>query len=157
MPSVTVSPASSPSTFPSSSSTTPSKHLFPRSCSSLHHSSLFHTALHNGPAKPSEDMSVAEIKEQAKQQAQRGSRGVSALSLIRSAKGQISLAQSRESTGDLKGALSAFTKAASLTQVFMDSAEFKAESVPGKRGVLWKEFSDFQQVWHPLNCILLSS
>ncbi|KAH9983664.1 hypothetical protein BJV77DRAFT_1062378 [Russula vinacea] len=114
MPSVTVSPASSPSTFPSSSSTTP-------------------------------NMSVAEIKEQAKQQAQRGSRGVSALSLIRSAKGQISLAQSRESTGDLKGALSAFTKAASLTQVFMDSAEFKAESVPGKRGVLWKEFSDFQQ------------
>jgi ubiquitin carboxyl-terminal hydrolase 8 len=68
------------------------------------------------------------------------------LSLIRSAKGQISLAQSREGAGDFKGALSAFTKAASLTQVFMDSAEFKAENVPGKRGMLWKEFSDFQQV-----------
>jgi ubiquitin carboxyl-terminal hydrolase 8 len=112
--------------------------------------------MHNGPAKPSEDMSVTEIKEQAKQQVQRGSRGASALSLIRSAKGQISLAQSREGAGDLKGALSAFTKAASLTQVFMDSAEFKAENVSGKRGSLWKEFSDFQQVWHPLAALFLS-
>ena len=102
-------------------------------------------------------MSVAEIKEQAKQQVYRGSRGASALSLIRSAKGQISLAQSREGAGDLKGALGAFTKAASLTQVFMDSAEFKAENVPGKRGLLWKEFSDFQQVWHPLDSLFLSS
>jgi ubiquitin carboxyl-terminal hydrolase 8 len=91
-------------------------------------------------------MSVAEIKEQAIQQVHRGSRGVSAMSLIRSAKGQISLAQSREGAGDLKAALSAFTKAASLTQVFMESAEFKAENIPGKRGVLWKEFTDFQQV-----------
>lgn len=90
-------------------------------------------------------MSVAEIKERAIQQAQRASRGASAISLIRSAKGQISLAQSCESAGDLKGALSAFTKAASLTQVFMDTADFKAESVPGKRGVLWKEFTEFQQ------------
>jgi ubiquitin carboxyl-terminal hydrolase 8 len=90
-------------------------------------------------------MSVAEIKERAIQQAQRASRGSSAISLIRSAKGQISLAQSCESAGDLKGALSAFTKAASLTQVFMDTADFKAESVQGKRGVLWKEFTEFQQ------------
>lgn len=58
----------------------------------------------------------------------------------------MSLAQSCERTEDLKGALSAFTKAASLTQVFMDTAEFKAENVPGKRGVLWKELTDFQQV-----------
>ena len=116
-----------------------------------------HTASHNGPAKPSEDMSVAEIKEQAKQQAQRGSRGSSALSLIRSAKGQISLAHAREGAGNLKGALSALTKAASLAQVFMDSTEFKAENVPGKRGVLWREFSDLQQVWHPLHPLLLFS
>ena len=91
-------------------------------------------------------LSVTEIKEQAKQQVQRGTRGASALTLIHSAKGQVSLAQSREGAGDLKGALSAFTKAASLTRVFMDSAEFKAENIPGKRGVLWREFSDFQQV-----------
>ena len=157
MPSVTVSTASSPSTFPSSS-TAPSKYHFPHSCSSSYISPhSLHIALHNGPAKPSEDLSVAEIKEQAKQQAQRASRSVSAISLIRSAKGQISLAQSREGAGDLKGALSAFTKAASLTQVFMDSAEFKAESVPGKRGLLWKEFLDFQQVWHPPDPLFQSS
>jgi ubiquitin carboxyl-terminal hydrolase 8 len=91
-------------------------------------------------------MSVVEIKERAIQQAQRASRGASAISLIRSAKGQISLAQSCETGGDLKGALSALTKAASLTQVFINTEEFKAENVPGKRGVLWKELTDFQQV-----------
>jgi ubiquitin carboxyl-terminal hydrolase 8 len=91
-------------------------------------------------------LSVAEIKEQAKEQVQRRTRGVRALSLIHSAKGQICLAQAREGSGDLKGAFSAFTKAASLTQVFMESAEFKAENAPSKRGVLWKEFTDFQQV-----------
>jgi ubiquitin carboxyl-terminal hydrolase 8 len=107
-------------------------------------------------------MSVVEIKERAIQQAQRASRGHSAISLIRSAKGQISLAQSCENTGDLKGALSAFTKAASLTQVFMDSEEFKAENVPGNRGVLWKELTDFQQVRgtlssNPFFCLRSSS
>ncbi|KAN0132816.1 hypothetical protein V8E53_009487 [Lactarius tabidus] len=126
MPSVTVLPPSPPAAFPSSSPSAPSNPL-------------------NGSSRPFEDMSVAEIKERAIQQAQRASRGSSSISLIRSAKGQISLAQSCESAGDFKGALSAFTKAASLTQVFMDTADFKAESVPGKRGVLWKEFSEFQQ------------
>jgi ubiquitin carboxyl-terminal hydrolase 8 len=91
-------------------------------------------------------VSVAEVKENAIQKAQRGSRGVSALSLISSAKFQTSLAQAREGAGDLKGALSALTKAAGLIQSFMDSAEFKAENVPGKRGVLWEEISDFQEV-----------
>jgi ubiquitin carboxyl-terminal hydrolase 8 len=105
---------------------------------------------------PFGDMSVAEIKEEAKQQVQLyASRGVSAFYLIRSAKGQNTLAQAREGAGDLKHAFSAFTKAATLLQVFMDSPEFKAESVPGKRGLLWKEFSDFHQVWHPLDAVFL--
>jgi len=91
-------------------------------------------------------MSVAEIKERAIQQVQRASRGASAISLIRTAKGQISLAQSCESAGDLKGAFSAFTKAESLFQAFMDTADFNAEIVPGNRGVLWKEFNEFQLV-----------
>ena len=100
----------------------------------------------NGALRPFEDMSVAEIKERAIQQAQRASRGSSAISLIRSAKGQNSLAQACESAGDFGGALSAFTKAATLIQVFTDTANFKAESVLGKQGVLWKEFTEFQQV-----------
>ena len=103
----------------------------------------------SGALKPFEGMSVAEIKERAIQQARRGSRGLSALSLIRSAKGQISLARSCESAGDFKGALNAFTKAACLTQAFMDTADFKAENILGKRGVLWKEFTEFQHVSCP--------
>jgi hypothetical protein len=64
---------------------------------------------------------VVEIKERAIQQAQRASRGASAISLIRSAKGQIWLARACENAGDLKGAPIAFTKAASLSQVFTDA------------------------------------
>lgn len=144
MPTVAVSPASPPAPF-SSSSNTPSQYLFSSSTSSTYTCSCLHTASHNGLAKPSEDMSVAEIKNRAIQQVQR-SRGASAISLIRSAKGQFSLAQTREGAGDLKSAFGAFTKAACLIQIFMDSAEFKAESVPGKQGVLWREFTDFRQV-----------
>jgi ubiquitin carboxyl-terminal hydrolase 8 len=90
-------------------------------------------------------MSVAEIKEQAIQQVQRASRGSSAISLIRSAKVQIILAQSCERAGDLKGAFSAFTKAEYLTQACTDTADFTAESVT-KRSVLWREFTEFQHV-----------
>jgi len=88
---------------------------------------------------------VAEIKERAIQQAQRASRGSSAISLIRSAKSHITLAKSCESAGDLKFAFSAFTRAASLIQAFVDTEDFKAERFPGKRGVLWKEYTEFQQ------------
>jgi ubiquitin carboxyl-terminal hydrolase 8 len=156
MPSVTVLPPSPPAAFPSSSPSAPSS--LSGFFRSSHPCSSFHPDPLNGSSRPFEDMSVAEIKERAIQQAQRASRGSSSISLIRSAKGQISLAQSCESAGDFKGALSAFTKAASLTQVFMDTADFKAESVPGKRGVLWKEFSEFQQVsCSPLSPLLLCS
>ncbi|KAA1470161.1 cysteine proteinase [Dentipellis sp. KUC8613] len=103
------------------------------------------STVQNGSTRSFDDMSVAEIKEKAIANTQRLSKGVSAVSLIRSAKGQITLAHSCESAGDLKGALSAFTRAASLTQIFMDSAEFKAESSPGKKGILWREFTEFQQ------------
>jgi ubiquitin carboxyl-terminal hydrolase 8 len=103
-------------------------------------------ALINGSSRLFEDISVAEIKERAIQQAQRASRGSSAISLIRSAKSHITLAKSCESAGDLKFAFSAFTRAASLIQAFVDTEDFKAERFPGKRGVLWKEYTEFQQV-----------
>jgi ubiquitin carboxyl-terminal hydrolase 8 len=95
---------------------------------------------------------VAEIKERAIRQALRASRGSSAISLIHYAKSHITLAKSCESAGDLKLAFNALTMAASLLQVLVDTADFKAESVPGKRGVLWKEYTEFQQV----NCSPLS-
>ena len=91
-------------------------------------------------------MSVAEIKEQAIQEVQRASRGASVNSFIGSASGYIALARLCELSGDLKGAFSALTKAAAYTQVFMDTADLEAEIVPGKRGMLWKEFIEFQQV-----------
>ncbi|KAI0924296.1 hypothetical protein AcW2_005215 [Taiwanofungus camphoratus] len=101
------------------------------------------TAMQNGSNASHRD-TVAEIKEVAKEQAQKV-RGASAISLLKTARGQIMLAQAREGEGDLKGALSALTKAASLAQMFMDSSEFKQESQPGKKGVLVKDFLDFQQ------------
>ena len=100
---------------------------------------LTHRSHPDGAPGPFEDISVAEIKERAIQEV--------AISFIRSAKDQISLAQSFESAGDFKFALSSLTKALCLIQAFMDTADFKAESVlGGKRGALWKEFIEFQQV-----------
>jgi ubiquitin carboxyl-terminal hydrolase 8 len=103
-------------------------------------------AMPNGVSKSQDDMSVAEIKERAKAQAQKVSRGASPLSLIGVARTQIAQARAAESSGDLKTAYSAYIKAVSLVQTFMGSPELKAESAPGKRGVLWKEYSDFQTV-----------
>ncbi|KAI0058855.1 cysteine proteinase [Artomyces pyxidatus] len=90
-------------------------------------------------------MSIPEIKEKAILHAQRASKGASPITLIRSAKSQIALAQTCEAANDPHGALSALTKAAALTRMFMDTADFKAENPPGKQGVLWKEFVEFQQ------------
>lgn len=93
-----------------------------------------------------DELSVAEIKAKAKGHAQRATRGASALHLIRAARSQLALALTQERDADLKGAYAAYIKAASLIQTFMDSAEFKAESQPGKRGVLWKEYQEYMQV-----------
>ena len=87
---------------------------------------------------------VAEIKASAQATAHQF-RGASANSLLTSARSQIRLAQARENEGDLKGALSALTKSASLVAMVMDTPEFKSET-HGKKGALLKEFMDFQQV-----------
>lgn len=88
---------------------------------------------------------ITEIKNNAKETAHLV-RGASATSLLTSARSQIRLAQAKENEGDLKGALSALTKSASLVQLLLDTPEFKADSHAGKKGVLFKEFMDFQQV-----------
>ncbi|KAI8996409.1 cysteine proteinase [Trametes punicea] len=86
---------------------------------------------------------VAEIKESAKGVVHQV-RGASAASLLKSARSQIQLAQAQEHEGDLKGALTSLTKAASLVQLFMETPEFRADSHAGKKGMLFKEFLDFQ-------------
>jgi ubiquitin carboxyl-terminal hydrolase 8 len=102
--------------------------------------------MQNGPLPPNDPMSVPEIKEKAKEPAHKFARGASAMSLIKTARTQSLTAQECEMSGDLKGALSAFIKAGTLAQMVMDTTEFKAESGPGKKGVLYKEFQDFTQV-----------
>ena len=93
-------------------------------------------------------MTVAEIKDKAKESVQKEARGASAITLLRTARTQSAKARTSEESGDLKGALDAITKAASLTRMCMDSSEFKTE----KHGVLHKEFRDFMAV-----CIIFHS
>ena len=88
---------------------------------------------------------IADIKASAKEMVHKA-RGASAITLLASARSQMQLAQARENEGDFKGALSSFTKAASLIQLIFESSDFKTESQAGKKGALFKEFMDFQQV-----------
>ncbi|KAI0701502.1 hypothetical protein BC835DRAFT_1323013 [Cytidiella melzeri] len=98
--------------------------------------------MQNGLA-PTQHDTVADIKAAAKEQAQKV-RGASATSLLRSARDQIQLAKAKEGEGELREALSALTKAASLATMFMDTHEFKQE-IKGKKGVLTVDFKNFQQ------------
>lgn len=90
---------------------------------------------------------IADIKANAKETAQQV-RGASPASLLASARNQMRIAAARESEGDLKAALSALTKSASLVHMTMDSPEFRAENQTGRKGGLFKELMDFQQVRH---------
>lgn len=99
---------------------------------------------------------IAEIKASAKERAQQV-RGASPTSLLASARTQMRLAAVKENEGDLKAALSALTKSASLVHMIMDSPEFRAESQAGKKGVLFKDFLDFQQVRQDLPLLMMGS
>jgi ubiquitin carboxyl-terminal hydrolase 8 len=112
--------------------------------------------MQNGVSRSYDDLTVTQIKDQAKRQAQAVSRNASAPSLISVARTQILTARTCESNADLKGAYSAYIKAVCLIQLFMDSTEFKAEKQPGKRGVLFKEYQDFQIVRY-LHCYSFDS
>ncbi|KZP17571.1 hypothetical protein FIBSPDRAFT_864751 [Athelia psychrophila] len=101
--------------------------------------------MHNTAQSPP-IIAVADTKAKAREQAAKSDRGASALSLVKSARNQTLEARQCELAGDLKGALEAYIKAATLAKLCMDSAEFRAEIQPGKRGVLCNEFTDFTQV-----------
>lgn len=106
-------------------------------CVILHEIDFCHAALYD-------DMSVAEIKNRAKESVSKDARGFSALTLIKSAHTQLSLGKNHESKSELKGALSAYIKAASLASMTMDSSEYKSER--GKSGVVRKELQEFMEV-----------
>lgn len=101
--------------------------------------------MQNGSLRSStEEQTVPEIKEWAQHDARALCRGASAMSLLKATRTQLARARDAESTGELKNALSMYYKAASLMQMYMETAEFKQER--GKKGVLTREFLEFQQV-----------
>ena len=91
-----------------------------------------------------DDLTVAEIKEKAKN-AIYNVRGASAISLLRTARDQVVQGLTFEKEGDQRGALLSLLVSAQLTQLVMSHQEFKQER-EGKKGVIWKEFSEFQDV-----------
>ncbi|KAK2464014.1 hypothetical protein APHAL10511_003958 [Amanita phalloides] len=87
------------------------------------------------------DMSVAEIKAKAKESVSKDARGVSALSLIKTARTLLIAAKDHEKRSDLRSALSAYIKAASLATMTIESSEYTLER--GKNGVVRKEMQEF--------------
>jgi ubiquitin carboxyl-terminal hydrolase 8 len=101
------------------------------------------TVTQNGRTRSQDSTSIAEIKDKAKESVQKEARGASAIALLRAAGVQSIKARASEESGNLKDALGAITRAASLARMFMESSEFKAEAQSGGHGVLHKQFRDF--------------
>ncbi|KAF5389439.1 hypothetical protein D9757_004397 [Collybiopsis confluens] len=79
------------------------------------------------------------LKRQAKHSVATSAKGASALALLNSARSQYILAGTCENEGDLRGALTAFTKAAGLAQMVLGTVESS-----GNSGVK-KELTDFME------------
>lgn len=97
----------------------------------------------SGPARD-DGRSVKEIKDEVKTMVQRA-RGASAITLLNVAREKAISGFRLEDETNLPEALRELLTAAKLIQLFLETAEFKAES-QGRKGVVWKEFTDFQQV-----------
>ncbi|KAF8972765.1 hypothetical protein BDZ97DRAFT_1649812 [Flammula alnicola] len=108
----------------------------------VHQKSSTASAAQNGPSRYYSDMSVAEIKTKAKEGVNKEARGVSAITLIKTARTQILSAKEHEAKGDLRSAFGSYIKAATLAKMTMDSPEYVQES-KGKGGVIRKELNDF--------------
>lgn len=91
-----------------------------------------------------DDMSVAEIKEKVKHAVQRV-RGATPTSLLKFARDYTVSGFEREANGDIPGSLNDLLTAAELCKLVMVSEEFKKE-IRGKKGLVYKDFTDFQQV-----------
>jgi ubiquitin carboxyl-terminal hydrolase 8 len=88
-------------------------------------------------------MSVADIKNRAKETVRREANKGSAVSLINVARDFILRAKEKETLGDLHGALENYIKTATLLRMTMDSTEFKQEK---GQGVVRKAVQDFLSV-----------
>ena len=94
------------------------------------------------------DETVADIKERAKEKALSvaKTKGISATSLMRVAQDTAFEARKAEDSGDLKKSLELWVQASSLASSLFDTADFKAEASPGKRGAIYKEVTEWMQV-----------
>ena len=90
---------------------------------------------------------VADIKSKAKEAVNREARGVSAITLIKTARAQIVSAKEHEANGDLRSALASFIKAATLAKMAMDSNEY--QEIKSRGGILRNELNDFLEVSLP--------
>lgn len=91
-------------------------------------------------------LSVADLKQKAKESVMKEARGVSAITLIKSARSQIHSAREHEAKGDLRTALGNYIKAALLTKMTMDSQEYAQENRAKGGGVIRKELNDLLEV-----------
>jgi hypothetical protein len=99
-------------------------------------------------------MSVADIKNKAKENVLKQATKVSAATLLHVARDQFLRAKDAESSGDLPVALEGYIKTAALLKMTMDSPELKQEK---PKGVLRKEMTDFLNVCHHALLLILSS
>ena len=104
--------------------------------------------MHNGSVATTE---VAEVKERVEEDIRKAAKGMSPISLIKTARTQSQQARIFENQGDLKAAFDPLLRASILTHMFMNNEEFLAESKPGRHGLLYKQFIDFQKVH---NCLV---
>jgi hypothetical protein len=100
-------------------------------------------------------LSVAVLKARTKSHTEAVARGASALALVRGARRQILLGHNCESSGELKGAFVAYTRAILLVQSFMRCDEYETETRQGRQGMLSREWEDFVQVRVPSTQSLL--
>ncbi|KAL0953949.1 hypothetical protein HGRIS_005110 [Hohenbuehelia grisea] len=91
----------------------------------------------------SDDMSIQDILNNAREKVQRETRGATAMTMIKTARRQALQGKDYETRGNLKGALAAYTQALVLAKHTVDSSEMTAENRAGKGGMLKKEFNDF--------------
>jgi hypothetical protein len=104
------------------------------------------SAMQNGHSNNNE--TVASIKERAKEKAfsVTKTKGISAISLMRLARDSAFEAQKAEDSGDLKKSLGLLVQTTSLLSALYDTADFGAESKPGKKGAIYKEVTEWMQV-----------
>ena len=103
------------------------------------------TAAQNGSNRFHHELSAAEIKTKAKEGVNKEARGVSAITLIKTARTQIISAREYEIRGDLRAAYASYIKAATLAKMTMDSPEYVQETKT-RGGVIRKELNDFLEV-----------